>query len=118
MARSLMDPEKLVVKRIIGMPGDRVTPRADSTAYPAGTTAVTIPWNHVWVEGDSDSGRLSLDSNSYGPISMNLISGLVVRVLLPRMRALRCQDWEAGEEGKQQRMRVEKNAVAVYEPPS
>lgn len=83
-----------------------------------------VPWNHVWVEGDAEDPNKSLDSNSYGPISVSLIQGRVSAVLFPRMRWLNWQDWEAGKsddstsENYRQsvRDRVEKEAVQVQRP--
>ncbi|KAL1960662.1 hypothetical protein VTO42DRAFT_7241 [Malbranchea cinnamomea] len=118
--RSPRDPNKIAIKRIIALPGDRVTIRPGTPVPPAvpGKPTQIVPWNHVWVEGDADDSRHSLDSNVYGPISMNLITGRVVRVLRPRARELRWEDWEVDKAGERQRARVEKNAVKVHEPPT
>lgn len=56
-----------------------------------------VPFNHVWLEGDVEDPRKSLDSNAYGPVSISLISGRVVAVLSPRMRWLNWTDWEEGK---------------------
>lgn len=56
-----------------------------------------VPFNHVWVEGDAEDPRRSLDSNTYGPVSISLITGHVVAVLGPRMRWLNWMDWEEGK---------------------
>ena len=121
--RSPRDPSYITTKRIIGLAGDRVTPRPDSGSD---QTPVIIPWNHLWVEGDADDSRETLDSNAYGPISRNLVEGRAVWLLRPTMKALRWEDWEGdgngnGNEEQQrpgwkQRRRVEKGAVAVQEP--
>lgn len=123
--RSTINPRKSSVKRIIGLPGDRVTtrPSADRSAP---QTSHIVPYNHVWVEGDADDDKLTLDSNKYGPISMSLISGRVICSLKLWPRILRWQGWEDGEDefqsggetGKRQRMRVEKDVVVVRKPPS
>ena len=68
----------LAVKRVIALQGDKVVTRGPYP-YPV----VDVPLGHVWVEGDNRDGRKTLDSNYYGPISMNLITGRVVYVLLP-----------------------------------
>ncbi|KAG9784913.1 hypothetical protein ABEF93_001892 [Exophiala dermatitidis] len=74
------NPEKLAVKRVIGVPGDRVTPLP---GYPGGDEPVVIPYNHIWVEGDANNRDKSIDSNWYGPISQNLVIGFVTMVLSP-----------------------------------
>jgi inner membrane protease subunit 2 len=56
-----------------------------------------VPFNHVWLEGDAEDPRRTLDSNTYGPVSISLITGQVVGVLTPRLRWLKWQDWETGK---------------------
>lgn len=68
----------LAIKRVIGLPGDKVYTRAPYP-YPI----AEVPAGHVWVEGDNRDGTKSLDSNYYGPISMSLITGRVTHVLWP-----------------------------------
>lgn len=105
--RSPRNPEVLAIKRIIGLPGDEVTPRPSSsptvTSYSSHfpdfvhpTHPQIVPYNHVWVEGDANDTSKSLDSNTYGPISMSLITGRVVGVIWPweRRRWLRWQLWD------------------------
>lgn len=53
-----------------------------------------VPFNHVWLEGDAEDARKSLDSNTYGPVSVSLITGRVFAVLGPRARWLNWSDWE------------------------
>lgn len=83
----------------------------------------TVPWNHVWVEGDTDDPRKSLDSNTYGPVSMSLVSGRVVGVLWPRPRGLKWWDREGEGAGgpvdrhrESVRNRVEERVVDVSQP--
>lgn len=73
-----MHPEVLSIKRVIALEGDKVYTRS-----PCPFPTVDIPRNHVWIEGDNRDGHKSLDSNHYGPIPLNLITGRVTRVLLP-----------------------------------
>lgn len=81
-----------------------------------------VPFNHVWLEGDADDPRRSLDSNTYGPVSISLVTGRVVGVLWPRWRPLRWTEWEEGivdgREGYRQdvRDRVVKGAVKLERP--
>lgn len=88
------NPSHISIKRIIGLPGDRIT-----TRHPCKSPSQIVPWNHVWVEGDAEDPGSSLDSNTYGPVSIGLISGRVVAVLGPRARWLNWEDWEADEAG-------------------
>ncbi|KAL2065621.1 hypothetical protein VTL71DRAFT_3291 [Oculimacula yallundae] len=81
-------PEVQVVKRIIAMEGDTVTTRA-----PCPVPTVQVPANHVWVEGDNEDSTKTLDSNHYGPIPLNLITGKVTHFLWPRKRFGRIH-WE------------------------
>jgi inner membrane protease subunit 2 len=87
-----------------------------------------VPWNHVWLEGDAEDPRKTLDSNTYGPVSLSLVTGRVFAVLGPRMRWLKASDWEEGSGGdgdvnsrvekhrQSVRDRVVKNAVKVEQP--
>ncbi|KAF7712422.1 Mitochondrial inner membrane protease subunit 2 [Penicillium ucsense] len=119
------DPSRKAVKRIVGLPGDRVTNRD----FPK-EGAHLVPWNHVWVEGDAANQQRSMDSNSYGPISISMIEGVAIAVLSPRMRWLNWKDWEskdvdaAGSNGrlrpdyrKSIQDRIVKNAAKVERPP-
>lgn len=77
--RSPSNPEVESVKRVIGLEGDIVFTRKPYP-YPH----ATVPSGHIWVEGDGGhNGKDSLDSNYYGPISMNLVTGRVTYALWP-----------------------------------
>lgn len=65
-----------VVKRIVGLPGDLVTPRVPS---PLRQSPLQVPYGHVWVEGDNASN--SLDSNAYGPVPVGMLIGRVSHVV-------------------------------------
>ncbi|KAK6220481.1 hypothetical protein QIS74_05983 [Colletotrichum tabaci] len=67
--RSPFHPETVAIKRIVALEGEYVTPRAP---HPPGI--VRVPQGHIWVEGDGPQGQ-TLDSNTYGPISMALVTG-------------------------------------------
>ncbi|OTB15469.1 hypothetical protein K445DRAFT_317726 [Daldinia sp. EC12] len=82
------DPEVEAVKRIVGLEGDIIRTRSP---YPSPT--VRVPMGHVWVEGDGGK-RLSRDSNDYGPISTNLITGKVTHIVWPLHRFGRVQWWD------------------------
>lgn len=77
--RSPYHPEVQAIKRVIAVEGDVVFTKAP---YPNPT--FKVPRGHVWVEGDgTHGGKNSLDSNTYGPISKNLITGKVTHILWP-----------------------------------
>lgn len=73
-----------VVKRIVALEGDKVTPRILYNEYLSDDKPkdVIIPKGTVWVEGDL--GEQSYDSNSYGPILTSNIIGKVTRVIIPQ----------------------------------
>ncbi|KAH9909059.1 mitochondrial carrier [Xylariomycetidae sp. FL2044] len=75
------NPEMIVVKRIVGLPGDVLRTR---DPYPVAT--IRVPEGHVWVEGDAGP-RDSRDSNDFGPISIGLIIGKVTHIVWPLHRA-------------------------------
>lgn len=67
------------------MEGDTIRTKAP---YPS--DEVTVPWGHVWVEGDGDSR----DSNTYGSVSMRLLTGKVTHVLFPLRKFGEIRWWE------------------------
>ncbi|KAJ5111525.1 hypothetical protein N7532_002060 [Penicillium argentinense] len=112
----------IAIKRIVGLPGDRIT-----TREPCLKQTQIVPFNHVWLEGDAQDPQCTLDSNTYGPVSISLLSGRVFAVLGPRMRWLNWTDWETGklddacsEDGQKYRQgvrnRVLKEAVKLERP--
>ena len=106
--RSPHDPERWGVKRVIALEGDQVTPKP---GYPGGDEPLIVPWGHVWVEGDAEERNKSLDSNWFGPISLNLIVGRVTWVLWPwkHFAEMKWRDVELPN-------RLEKNAVRLENP--
>ncbi|OLN87881.1 Mitochondrial inner membrane protease subunit 2 [Colletotrichum chlorophyti] len=75
--RSPFNPETIAIKRVIALEGEYVTTRA-----PHPSRVVLVPPGHIWVEGDGEPGE-TLDSNTYGPISMALVEGKAVWHLYP-----------------------------------
>ncbi|KAG8798447.1 hypothetical protein FRC18_008657 [Serendipita sp. 400] len=79
--RSPLDPNALVCKRIIGLPGDTIlvdpmtvpAPSADNQQAKVAVSHVVVPRGHIWVEGDN--AAVSRDSRTYGPIPMALVCG-------------------------------------------
>jgi inner membrane protease subunit 2 len=87
--RTPHDPDKVSVKRIIGLEGDVV-----HTRKPYPNAYIRVPPGHIWVEGDVGDERLSIDSNTYGPISVRLITGRITHILWPLNKAGRVRWWE------------------------
>lgn len=83
------------VKRVLALPGDRVVrdaaargPNEGASARRLGMAAMpaelVVPPGHVWVEGDG--WRNSLDSNDFGAVPINLVTGRAVMILWPPSR--------------------------------
>jgi signal peptidase I len=100
-------PEQMAVKRVVGIPGDRVQPLP---GYPGGDEPVVVPYNHIWVEGDANSRDKSVDSNWYGPISQNLVVGFVKMVFTP-WHAPVAIDWQKHDYPAKNSGRIEKDVV-------
>ncbi|KAH9998428.1 peptidase S24/S26A/S26B/S26C [Russula vinacea] len=81
--RSPQEYGKLLVKRLIALPGDKV-----KTLPPYPDTEVVIPAGHGWLEGDAPFN--SEDSNHFGPVPLALIDSKLSCVLWPldRVRAI------------------------------
>jgi len=75
--RSPLEPKVWLVKRLIALQGDWVT-------VPGTYEILQVPKGHCWVEGDN--GEISLDSKSFGPISLGLMKGRVTHVVWPPNR--------------------------------
>ncbi|EXA48282.1 mitochondrial inner membrane protease subunit 2 [Fusarium oxysporum f. sp. raphani 54005] len=75
--RSPLHPETIAVKRIVALENDVIKTKA-----PHPLPTVRVPQGHVWVEGDGPPGS-SLDSNTYGPVSRQLITGRVTHIVFP-----------------------------------
>ncbi|KAF9075960.1 LexA/Signal peptidase [Rhodocollybia butyracea] len=73
------DSNRVLVKRIIALPEDRV-----KTLPPYSEPEVVVPQGHAWVEGDEPFH--SDDSNRFGPVSLALIESRLVAVVWPPSR--------------------------------
>lgn len=78
---SPLDPERVVCKRILGLPGDTIC--VDPTGEKAPSTEhVIVPAGHFWAGGDN--AAWSRDSRDYGPVPIALMKGrLVAKVRIP-----------------------------------
>ena len=101
------DPNRIAVKRIVGIPGDRVQPLP---GYGGGEEPVVVQYNHLWVEGDVEDRNKSVDSNWYGPICQNLVLGKVISLLEPWYRPTMIKIEEHKYPAKQ-KGRVEEHVV-------
>ena len=97
--------DQQLVKRVIGLPGERVTMRdgevfidgqplkesyIDETTLPGRGMEVSLSDEEVFVLGDNRSN--SSDSRNLGPIPLDSVLGKVVFVLAPdRMELVLCQ---------------------------
>ncbi|ORY88510.1 peptidase S24/S26A/S26B/S26C [Leucosporidium creatinivorum] len=106
-AISPLDPSHQVLKRVIGLPGDKVC--VDPTGErrrtgPAGLGAsadewVTVPKGAVWLAGDNASN--STDSRDYGPVPLAMVKGgVVARVSSSRPRRLNVARGEGEAESR------------------
>ncbi|WP_339096015.1 signal peptidase I [Deinococcus sp. VB343] len=91
------------IKRVIGLPGDRIEFRdgqlwrngqavaesyASQEGYVNDEGPLTVPPGKIWVVGDNRRTGSSLDSRSYGPVSLSDVAGPVPWRLWPRPQAL------------------------------
>ncbi|KAI8119074.1 hypothetical protein FF38_10213 [Lucilia cuprina] len=76
------DPSQKIIKRVVGLQGDVVS----TLGYKQ--EIVRIPEGHCWVEGDH-TGH-SLDSNTFGPVALGLMTARAAFIVWPpeRWRAL------------------------------
>lgn len=72
------DPNQKIIKRVVGLQGDVVSTLGYKSQY------VKVPEGHCWVEGDH-TGH-TLDSNTFGPVSLGLINAKAVYIVWPPRR--------------------------------
>ncbi|RKP35102.1 peptidase S24/S26A/S26B/S26C, partial [Dimargaris cristalligena] len=65
------DPNRLICKRLLGMPGDRIIHDPRKSDSPT----IEVPPGHIWIQGDNMG--YSIDSRLYGPLPMGLLFGKV-----------------------------------------
>ncbi|RVD80697.1 uncharacterized protein DFL_008591 [Arthrobotrys flagrans] len=70
------DMDVMLLKRVIGMPGDYVVTDPMAAGSGEETVMVRVPEGHCWIAGDNLSH--SIDSRFYGPVPLALIMGKVV----------------------------------------
>lgn len=72
------NPEQRFIKRVVGLEGDVIS----TNGYK--TNIVTIPQGHCWVEGDHIGS--SLDSNTFGPVALGLVTAKATHIIWPPSR--------------------------------
>ncbi|XP_055310619.1 mitochondrial inner membrane protease subunit 2 [Sitodiplosis mosellana] len=72
------DPSQKLIKRIVGLQGDIVPTIGYKKPY------VKVPPGHCWVEGDHTG--YSLDSNTFGPVSLGLMTARATCIVWPPSR--------------------------------
>lgn len=72
------DPGQKIIKRIVGLQGDVISTLGYKVPY------VKVPEGHCWIEGDHTGN--SLDSNSFGPVSLGLITARATQIVWPPSR--------------------------------
>ncbi|KAK6516771.1 hypothetical protein TWF506_006660 [Arthrobotrys conoides] len=70
------DMDVMLLKRVIGMPGDYVVVDPMAAGSGGETMMVRVPEGHCWIAGDNLSH--SIDSRFYGPVPLALVMGKVV----------------------------------------
>ncbi|KAM6972645.1 mitochondrial inner membrane protease subunit 2 [Aplochiton taeniatus] len=72
------NPEQKIIKRVIALEGDFIKTLGYKNRY------VKVPDGHFWIEGDHRGH--SLDSNSFGPVSVGLVHGKASHIIWPPHR--------------------------------
>ncbi|CAK1541825.1 unnamed protein product [Leptosia nina] len=72
------DPNQKIIKRVVALEGDIVSTLGYKNQF------VRVPEGHIWVEGDH-TGH-TLDSNTFGPISLGLVNARAVCIVWPPER--------------------------------
>ncbi|KAL7402892.1 hypothetical protein ABVT39_021320 [Epinephelus coioides] len=75
------NPQQKIIKRVIGLEGDFIRTLGYKNRY------VRVPDGHFWIEGDHHGH--SLDSNSFGPVSVGLLHGRASHIIWPPNRLQR-----------------------------
>ncbi|KAJ8416376.1 hypothetical protein AAFF_G00356640 [Aldrovandia affinis] len=73
--RSPKNPQQKIIKRVIALQGDLIRTMGYKNRY------VKVPDGHFWIEGDHHGH--SLDSNSFGPVSLGLVHARASHIIWP-----------------------------------
>ncbi|XP_061780847.1 mitochondrial inner membrane protease subunit 2 [Nerophis lumbriciformis] len=72
------NPQQKIIKRVIGLEGDFIRTLGYKKRY------LRVPDGHLWIEGDHRGH--SLDSNTFGPVSVGLLHGRASHIIWPPRR--------------------------------
>ncbi|XP_068170127.1 mitochondrial inner membrane protease subunit 2 isoform X2 [Antennarius striatus] len=72
------NPQQKIIKRVIGLEGDFIRTLSYKNRF------VRVPDGHFWIEGDHHGH--SLDSNSFGPVSVGLLHARASHIIWPPKR--------------------------------
>lgn len=72
------DPKQRIIKRVIGCPGDTIQSIGYKEKY------IKVPPGHFWCEGDHTAN--SLDSNTFGPVPLGLLTAKATYIVWPPAR--------------------------------
>ncbi|XP_024279816.1 mitochondrial inner membrane protease subunit 2 [Oncorhynchus tshawytscha] len=72
------NPQQKIIKRVIALEGDFIKTLGYKNRY------LRVPDGHFWIEGDHHGH--SLDSNSFGPVSLGLVHGRASHIIWPPNR--------------------------------
>ncbi len=73
--RSPTDPHQNLIKRVVALEGETVETVGYKNRY------VKVPEGHCWIEGDNK--RKSLDSNTFGPVPLAIVTAKATRIVWP-----------------------------------
>ncbi|CAL8291923.1 unnamed protein product [Boreogadus saida] len=77
------NPQQKIIKRVVALEGDFIRTLGYKNRY------LRVPEGHLWIEGDHHGH--SLDSNSFGPVSVGLLHGHASHIIWPPNRWQRIQ---------------------------
>ncbi|KAJ3564375.1 hypothetical protein NP233_g8332 [Leucocoprinus birnbaumii] len=78
--KSPIMPDRMICKRVLGLPGDVVCVDPTGVLAPS-TEHLVVPKGHIWISGDN--APYSRDSRHFGPVSMSLLQGKLLARIWP-----------------------------------